>query len=98
MATNYIQLGDSLTIPAPASVLSGDLVIAGEIIGIAAGHAESDLVAFLARQLDVLRRGGAARGKDPEDGRDQTHKSSEDLRVKHLSYLFGLTRTVRDAP
>lgn len=38
---NFIQVGDTLTIPAPAAVLSGDVVIAGEIKGIAAGHAAS---------------------------------------------------------
>ena len=38
---NFIQVGDTLTIPAPAAVLSGGVVIAGEIKGIAAGHAAS---------------------------------------------------------
>lgn len=38
---NYVQRGDTLTIPATAAVLSGDVVIAGEIKGIAAGHAAS---------------------------------------------------------
>lgn len=36
---NYIQPGDTLTIPAPAVVLSGGVVIAGEIKGIAGSHA-----------------------------------------------------------
>ncbi|CAM3088423.1 DUF2190 domain-containing protein [Paracoccus nototheniae] len=35
MARNFIQAGDNLTIPAPASVLSGGVVIAGDIRGIA---------------------------------------------------------------
>jgi predicted RecA/RadA family phage recombinase len=39
MASNYIQPGDNLTIPAPANCNSGDIVVAGEIIGIAAGNA-----------------------------------------------------------
>ncbi|WP_294929275.1 DUF2190 family protein [uncultured Paracoccus sp.] len=39
MATNYIQPGDVITIPAAEAVLSGGVVIAGEIIGIAQGHA-----------------------------------------------------------
>lgn len=39
MGYNYIQPGGSLTIPAPAAVSSGGVVIAGEIIGIAAGSA-----------------------------------------------------------
>jgi predicted RecA/RadA family phage recombinase len=38
---NFIQCGKSLTIPAPAAVTSGDIVIAGSIVGIAAGDAES---------------------------------------------------------
>ncbi|AXQ95684.1 DUF2190 family protein [Cereibacter azotoformans] len=38
---NFVQPGDTLTIPAPASVLSGQPVIAGEIVGIASGDAAS---------------------------------------------------------
>lgn len=41
MASNYIQHGDNLTIPAPATVTSGAPVIAGEIVGIALGDAAS---------------------------------------------------------
>ena len=41
MATNFVQPGDTLTIPAPADVLSGGVVIAGTIVGIAAGDADS---------------------------------------------------------
>ncbi|MBI1265422.1 MAG: DUF2190 family protein [Alphaproteobacteria bacterium] len=36
---NYIQPGDTLTIPAPAAVASGGVVIAGALKGIAAGDA-----------------------------------------------------------
>lgn len=36
---NFIQAGSNITIPAPAIVASGDVVIAGAIIGIAAGAA-----------------------------------------------------------
>ena len=36
---NYVQPGDTLTISAPAAVLSGGVVIAGEIKGIAGSHA-----------------------------------------------------------
>lgn len=35
MATNYIQPGRTLTIPAPAAVASGGVVIAGAIVGVA---------------------------------------------------------------
>lgn len=38
---NYIQKGDTLTIPAPAAVVSGFPVIAGAIVGIASGDAAS---------------------------------------------------------
>lgn len=38
---NFVQPGDTLTIPAPAALASGAVVIAGKIIGIAAGAAES---------------------------------------------------------
>lgn len=41
MATNFIQRGDNLTIPAPATMTSGAPVIAGEIVGIALGDAAS---------------------------------------------------------
>ena len=41
MATNFIQPGDNLTIPAPATVTSGAPIIAGEIVGIALGDAAS---------------------------------------------------------
>lgn len=39
MARNFIQVGDTLTIPAPSAVLSGGVVIAGSIVGIAQGDA-----------------------------------------------------------
>lgn len=36
---NYVQRGDTLSIPAPADVESGEIVISGSIIGVAAGDA-----------------------------------------------------------
>lgn len=39
MATNFVQPGRTLTIPAPATVASGGVVIAGAIVGIAQGDA-----------------------------------------------------------
>lgn len=39
MASNYVQIGDTLTIPSPADVLSGGVVIAGAIVGIAQNDA-----------------------------------------------------------
>lgn len=39
MAKNFVQPGDTITIPAPAAVLSGFPVIAGDIKGIAQGDA-----------------------------------------------------------
>lgn len=41
MAKNYVQRGDVLTVPAPATVAAGDVVILGEIVGVAAGDAAS---------------------------------------------------------
>lgn len=38
---NFVQRGENLTIPAPADVKSGEVVIAGAIVGIAAGDAVS---------------------------------------------------------
>ncbi|HRM74217.1 MAG TPA: DUF2190 family protein [Paracoccus sp. (in: a-proteobacteria)] len=38
---NFVQPGDVITILAPAAVLSGRPVIAGEIVGIASGDAAS---------------------------------------------------------
>ena len=39
---NFVQKGENLTIPAPAAIASGDVVIVGEIVGIAAGDAAED--------------------------------------------------------
>lgn len=39
MAKNYVQKGDTITIEAPAAVVSGGIVQAGSIIGIAQGNA-----------------------------------------------------------
>ena len=36
---NYVQRGDTLTLPAPAAIVSGGVVIVGSIIGIANGDA-----------------------------------------------------------
>lgn len=36
---NFVQRGDTLTFPAPAAVLSGGVVAAGAIIGVANGDA-----------------------------------------------------------
>lgn len=42
---NHIQPGNTLTFPAPAAVISGGVVIAGSIIGVANGDAaEAELV------------------------------------------------------
>lgn len=39
MANNHVQPGNVLTIPAPAAVASGGVVVAGAIVGIAQGDA-----------------------------------------------------------
>lgn len=41
MATNFVQPGNTITIPAPAAIDSGAVVIVGSIIGVAAGGAAS---------------------------------------------------------
>ena len=51
MAQNFVQPGDTLTIPAPAAVLSGGVVIAGDIKGIAQSDAASGAA------VDVATRG-----------------------------------------
>lgn len=38
---NYIQPGDSITVPAPADVKSGDLVVVGDLFGVAQFSAAS---------------------------------------------------------
>lgn len=48
---NFVQHGVNLTLPAPANVLSGDVVIVGSILGIAAGTAASGA------DLDVVTEG-----------------------------------------
>lgn len=42
MATNYIQRGETITIPAPADVTGGEIVAVGALIGVAAGDAAED--------------------------------------------------------
>ncbi|MBK5933179.1 putative RecA/RadA family phage recombinase [Rhodovulum imhoffii] len=37
---NYVQPGDTITIPAPGPVLSGQIVTVGALTGIASGNAE----------------------------------------------------------
>lgn len=41
MAKSYIQSGDVLTVTAPADVVSGDLVVVGDIVGVATHSALS---------------------------------------------------------
>lgn len=36
---NYVQAGVNLTLPAPAAIISGDVVVVGDIRGVAAGDA-----------------------------------------------------------
>lgn len=38
---NFVQRGDTLTLPAPADVVGGDVAIVGDIIGIVNGDAAS---------------------------------------------------------
>ncbi|WP_065383235.1 DUF2190 family protein [Hyphomonas sp. ND6WE1B] len=38
---NFIQPGHTLTVPAPAAVSSGDLVIVGSLFGVASGDADN---------------------------------------------------------
>lgn len=38
---NYVQRGETITIPSPAAVLSGEVVVAGRFTGIACGDAEA---------------------------------------------------------
>lgn len=48
MATNYIQAGDNITLPAPADVSSGDGVLVGSLFGIATVDALSGADVVLA--------------------------------------------------
>lgn len=41
MAKNFVQPGDTLTVPAPADVASGDGVLVGALFGVAAFSAKS---------------------------------------------------------
>jgi predicted RecA/RadA family phage recombinase len=38
---NFVQTGDTITVPAPADVSSGDLVMVGKLFGVAAFDADS---------------------------------------------------------
>lgn len=42
MAKNFIQPGDTVTVPAPADVSSGDLVLVGKLFGVAAFDAKEN--------------------------------------------------------
>lgn len=48
---NFVQAGSNLTIPAPYAVAAGDVVLAGNIIGVANG------AAALAADVDVTTTG-----------------------------------------
>ncbi|MFP7570396.1 DUF2190 family protein [Marivita sp. S2033] len=48
---NYVQTGDNITIPATVAVTSGEVVIAGELIGVAAGDAG------IGETVDLVTRG-----------------------------------------
>lgn len=48
---NYIQTGDSLTLPAPYDVDSGDGALVGSIFGVAAGDASTG------EDVDLVTRG-----------------------------------------
>lgn len=48
---NYLQKGDTLTVPAPATVASGDGVLINSLFGVAAGDAASGA------DLDLVTRG-----------------------------------------
>jgi predicted RecA/RadA family phage recombinase len=39
---NYIQVGNTLTIPAPIAVASGDVLVVGDLHGVVAGDAAED--------------------------------------------------------
>lgn len=58
---NYIQPGDTLTVPAPATIASGEGVIIGELFGVAAGDAESGA------DFDFVTRGVFSLPKDSAD-------------------------------
>lgn len=81
---NFIQPGDTLTIPAPAAVASGGVVVAGGLVGIASTDAASgEPVAVALRGVFLLPKGagaislgatlhwdGAAVTTDADDGED----------------------------
>lgn len=58
---NFIQPGDTLTIPAPAAVASGGVVVAGGLVGIASTDAASgEPVAVALRGVFFLPKGAGA--------------------------------------
>ena len=94
MAKNYVQKGDTLTIPAPAAVLSGGVVIAGDIKGIAQGDAESGKPVSLADLIVIA--GAAGVEKAARDGGvevtlpvtvGRVDASAEQTDVDSFSYL-----------
>ncbi len=58
---NYIQPGDTITVPAPANIASGEGVLLGDLFGVAAGAAASGA------DLDLVTRGVFELPKDAAD-------------------------------
>ena len=57
---NFVQPGENLTIPAPEAVASGDVVIVGEIVGVAVHAAEAgDDVSITTEGVIALPSGDA---------------------------------------
>lgn len=57
---NYVQPGENITLPAPADVLSGQLVAIGDIIGVAQGNAlQGEPVVFVRRGVFTLPKTSA---------------------------------------
>jgi len=55
---NFVQPGDSITLPAPSAVTSGDIVTVGALVGVAATDAETgEGVALATRGVFDLPKG-----------------------------------------
>lgn len=57
---NFISIGENVTVPAPAAVASGDVVVLGDLVGIASTDAATgDAVALVTRGVFELAKVGA---------------------------------------
>ena len=80
---NFVQEGKTITVIAPAAVLSGDLVVVGSIVGVAAFDAAQDA------EVEITTRGVFELPKVPTDVIVQGDKLYWDSALSQLTKTAG---------